>query len=176
MAFLDRPGGSLGPWVRSWSRFVDTTFTWIAEGEVEVTPWTTPNIYIQSKVSSSWATLLLVLSAQNAPLRQKLNVKWKSQPKCMENVWSNFFTWIFQNDETIWFKCNVQQCCRVKTSLSFCKRQFSNHLVKFSDKLKIKTFDIKHEWEMYGKQFSIEYFILMPPYNLNLIYSKVVKL
>ena len=38
MTFLDRPVGSFGPWVRIRSQFCDTTFTWIADGEVEDTP------------------------------------------------------------------------------------------------------------------------------------------
>ena len=81
MTFLSRPWGSLGPWVRIWSRYVDTTFTWIAEGVVEDTHWTTLNMYIKWKVSTSWATLLFEPSAQNVPLRQKLKVKLKTPPE-----------------------------------------------------------------------------------------------
>ena len=47
------------------------------------------------------ATLLLKLSANNVPLRQKLKVNLKSHPKCIGIVLEKFLIWMFQHDATI---------------------------------------------------------------------------
>ena len=142
MTFLDSPKGSRGPWVRIRSQIFDITFTWIADGEVEDTLWTTTNMYIKWKVLSSWASFLFEPSAKNVPFLQKLKVELKSKSKCMENVLNNLFYYIFQNDATTWCNFDVHQSCRAWNDLSFDSRAFLNPLSKFRKKLKIKTFTI----------------------------------
>ena len=136
--FLDRPGGTLGPWVRIWSQFFDTTFTWSPEGRVEDTIGPPPNMYIKWKVSSSRTTLLLEPSPQNAPFRQELKVKLKTHLKCMGNVWKNCLNCIFQHEATLRFIFDVQQSCRSRNSVSFRKRLFSNPSGQFREQLKLK--------------------------------------
>ena len=150
MTFFDRLEGSRGPWVRIKSQFFDTTFTWISDGEVEDTPWTTHNMYIKWKVSSSRATFLLDLSAQNVPLCQKMKVKVKAKSKYMENVWDKIFNWRFQNETTIGFKCDVHHSCRDRQALSFYLRPFLNSFGRFREKLKIIMFPIENIWECKG--------------------------
>ena len=62
----------------------------------------------------------------------------------MENVWEKMFNWIFLNEATVGFKCDVRQSCRARRALSSNLKPFLNPFSKFREKLKIKTFTIEN--------------------------------